>query len=134
MFLESGAEGAIAVEAALLGKGAGRSGLQPTLILTIQADEVLDTQTVDIGIIGDALLGKVGTEVGRVKGIILGSFNSIKFDLQFGSVEQMLVAHLHDLEIPVCCGFPVHNRPVTLRNQNSADRHRGGCNSCGDRV
>ncbi|MCR5316337.1 MAG: hypothetical protein K6E52_10620, partial [Bacteroidaceae bacterium] len=23
------------------------------------------------------------------------------------SVEQMLIAHLHDLEIPVCCGFPV---------------------------
>ena len=43
----------------------------------------------------------------RVKGIIFGSFNSIKYDLQFGSVEQMLIAHLHDLEIPVCCGFPV---------------------------
>ena len=43
----------------------------------------------------------------RVKGIIFGSFNSIKFDLQFGSVEQMLIAHLHDLDIPVCCGFPV---------------------------
>ena len=66
MFLESGAEGAIAAETALLGKGAGRSGLQPTLVLTIQADEMLDTQTVDIGIIGDALLGKVGTEVGAV--------------------------------------------------------------------
>lgn len=43
----------------------------------------------------------------RVKGIIFGTFNSIRFDLQFGSVEQMLVAHLHDLEIPICCGFPV---------------------------
>ena len=43
----------------------------------------------------------------RVKGIIFGSFNSIKYDLQFGSVEQMLIAHLHDVEIPVCCGFPV---------------------------
>lgn len=43
----------------------------------------------------------------RVKGIIFGTFRSIKFDLQFGSVEQMLTAHLHDLEIPVCCGFPV---------------------------
>ena len=43
----------------------------------------------------------------RVKGIIFGAFNSIRFDLQFGSVEQMLIAHLHDLEIPVCCGFPV---------------------------
>lgn len=43
----------------------------------------------------------------RVKGVIFGSFNSIKFDLQFGSVEQMLVAHLRDLDIPICCGFPV---------------------------
>ena len=43
----------------------------------------------------------------RVKGIILGSFNSIRYDLQFGSVEQMLTAHLHDVDIPICCGFPV---------------------------
>ena len=43
----------------------------------------------------------------RVKGIIFGTFTSIKFDLQYGSVEQMLIAHLHDLEIPICCGFPV---------------------------
>ena len=43
----------------------------------------------------------------RVKGVIFGAFNSIKYDLQFGSVEQMLIAHLHDLEIPVCCSFPV---------------------------
>ena len=43
----------------------------------------------------------------RVKGIIFGTFNSIKYDLQYGSVEQMLVAHLHEYEIPVCCGFPV---------------------------
>lgn len=43
----------------------------------------------------------------RVKGIIFGSFNSIKYDLQFGSVEQMLIAHMHDMDIPICCGFPV---------------------------
>lgn len=43
----------------------------------------------------------------RVKGIVFGSFCSIRFDLQYGSVEQMLIAHLHDLDIPVCCGFPV---------------------------
>jgi len=43
----------------------------------------------------------------RVKGIIFGVFSSIRFDLQFGSVEQMLIAHLHDMDIPVCCGFPV---------------------------
>lgn len=43
----------------------------------------------------------------RVKGIIFGTFSSIKYDLQYGSVEQMLIAHLHELDIPVCCGFPV---------------------------
>ena len=43
----------------------------------------------------------------RVKGIILGTFSSIKYDLQYGSVEQMLIAHLHQYEIPVCCCFPV---------------------------
>ena len=43
----------------------------------------------------------------RVKGIILGTFSSIRYDLQYGNVEQMLVAHLRDYEIPVCCGFPV---------------------------
>lgn len=39
--------------------------------------------------------------------IILGTFSSIKYDLQYGCVEQMLIAHLHDYDIPVCCGFPV---------------------------
>ena len=43
----------------------------------------------------------------RVKGIIFGTFSSIKYDLQYGSVEQMLIAHLHEYDIPVCCGFPV---------------------------
>ena len=43
----------------------------------------------------------------RVKGVIFGKFNSIKYDLQYGSVEQMLIAHLHEYDIPVCCGFPV---------------------------
>jgi muramoyltetrapeptide carboxypeptidase len=43
----------------------------------------------------------------HVKGIIFGTFSSIKYDLQYGSVEQMLIAHLHELDIPICCGFPV---------------------------
>ena len=43
----------------------------------------------------------------RVQGIIFGTFNSIKYDLQYGSVEQMLTAHLREYEIPICCGFPV---------------------------
>ena len=43
----------------------------------------------------------------RVKGIIFGTFSSVKYDLQYGSVEQMLIAHLSEYDIPVCCGFPV---------------------------
>lgn len=43
----------------------------------------------------------------KVKGIIFGTFCSIRFDLQFGCVEQMLTAHLHNMNIPICCGFPV---------------------------
>ena len=43
----------------------------------------------------------------KVKGVVFGSFNSIKYDLHFGSVEQMLIAHLYGYEIPICCGFPV---------------------------
>ena len=43
----------------------------------------------------------------HVKGIIFGTFSSIKYDLQYGSVEQMLIAHLREYDIPICCGFPV---------------------------
>lgn len=43
----------------------------------------------------------------RVKGVIFGTFSSIRYDLQFGSVEQMLIPHLRGRDIPVCCGFPV---------------------------
>lgn len=43
----------------------------------------------------------------RVKGIVFGSFSSNRFDLQFDSVEQMLMTHLTDYDIPICCGFPV---------------------------
>lgn len=46
-------------------------------------------------------------DIERVKGVIFGTFTSIKYDLQFGCVEQMLTAHVHDLDIPICCGFPV---------------------------
>lgn len=43
----------------------------------------------------------------RVKGVIFGTFSSIKYDLHYGSAEQMLIAHLRDYNIPICCGFPV---------------------------
>jgi muramoyltetrapeptide carboxypeptidase len=43
----------------------------------------------------------------KIKGVIFGSFNSIKYDLHFGSVEQMLLVHLRNKDIPICCGFPI---------------------------
>ncbi len=43
----------------------------------------------------------------RVKGVILGEFAAINYDLLYDSVEQMLTYHLKDCHIPVCCGFPV---------------------------
>jgi len=42
----------------------------------------------------------------RVKGVILGEFEGVNFDLQYDSVEQMLSKHLKPFNIPVCCGFP----------------------------
>ena len=77
------------------------SGNQDVILLIEEVEESLH----DIDRLFYMLRLQEGFE--RVKGIIFGSFNSIKFDLQFGSVEQMLVAHLHDLDIPICCGFPV---------------------------
>ena len=50
---------------------------------------------------------RVQPDFERVKGIVFGAFSSVKYDLQYGSVEQMLITHLHDMDIPVCCGFPV---------------------------
>jgi len=42
----------------------------------------------------------------RVKGVILGEFTGINYDLLYDSVEQMLTYHLKNRQIPVCCGFP----------------------------
>lgn len=45
----------------------------------------------------------------HVKGVILGEFTAIRYDLEFDSPEQMLIEHLKRLDIPVCCGFPIGN-------------------------
>ncbi len=42
-----------------------------------------------------------------IKGVILGEFAAIKYDLQFDSAEQMIIQHLRRYNIPVCCNFPV---------------------------
>ena len=41
-----------------------------------------------------------------VKGVIFGMFMAVRYDLEFNSVEHMLVDHLRNLGIPVCCGLP----------------------------
>ncbi len=41
----------------------------------------------------------------RVKGVIMGEFAAINYDLLYDSVEQMLTYHLRKRMIPVCCGF-----------------------------
>jgi muramoyltetrapeptide carboxypeptidase len=60
----------------------------------------------------------------RIKGIILGTFSSIKYDLQYGSAEQMLIEHLRSYNIPICCGFPVGSNsciPLIVGAQCSLD-------------
>ena len=42
----------------------------------------------------------------NVKGVIFGMFMAVRYDLEFNSVEHMLVYHLRNLGIPVCCGLP----------------------------
>ena len=42
----------------------------------------------------------------KVKGVIFGMFMAVRYDLEFNSVEHMLVDHLRNLGIPVCCGLP----------------------------
>ena len=60
----------------------------------------------------------------RIKGIIIGTFSSIKYDLQYGSAEQMLIEHLRSYNIPICCGFPVGSNsciPLIVGAQCSLD-------------
>ncbi len=45
----------------------------------------------------------------RIKGIIFGEFYSIRRDVCSDSVEEVLIEHLSQYNIPVCCGFPVGN-------------------------
>ena len=64
--LEGKAEGAVAPIAAVAGQVLGCDGLPRFSRLAIETHKVLDTQTIDIGIIRDALLGKIGTQIGAV--------------------------------------------------------------------
>ena len=63
---EGAAEGAVTAEAALLGQLLGNDILTGSNALLIETDEVVDAQTVDIGVVGDALSRKILTEVRAV--------------------------------------------------------------------
>ena len=64
--LEGGAEGTVAMVAALLGQLLGDDGLMCSGKLAVAGYEVTDTKVVDVGIVVSALTGEIGTEVSAV--------------------------------------------------------------------
>ena len=63
---ESRRERAIAAEARLIAQSQGRNIAVSGNGLLVEAHEMLDAQSVDIGIIRDALLGKITAKIGAV--------------------------------------------------------------------
>ena len=61
--LEIGAKGTVTAVAALLGQLLKRALFT---VLSIKGDEMLDAQSIDIGVVCDALLGKVTAQIGTV--------------------------------------------------------------------
>ena len=80
--LEDGAECAVAAETALVGQLLGYHWLAGSDCLMVELDEVLDTQTVDVGIVGGTLRGKVLTEIDTVGVHLFGEFGSGNVVLQ----------------------------------------------------
>lgn len=60
---ESGAEGTVAPEAALMSQLLGGESALVSDGFTVKIHEVIDTQAVDISVIGQALLSEILTEV-----------------------------------------------------------------------
>ena len=63
---ERTAEGAVSAEAALLGQLLGDDGLAGLGSLLTTADEIVDAQVVDIGVVGDALAGEILAQIRAV--------------------------------------------------------------------
>ena len=74
--LEDGAECAVAAETALVGQLLGYHWLAGSGCLMVELDEVLDTQTVDVGIVGGTLGGKVLAEIDTVGANQFGKLGS----------------------------------------------------------
>ena len=64
--LEGEAEGAVAAVAAFFGQLLGKDGLSGSDELLVAADEVVDSQVVDISVVRDALTGEIQAEIGTV--------------------------------------------------------------------
>ena len=60
---EGGAEGAVAPEAALVGQLLGGESALVSDGFTVEVDEVIDAQAVDVSVVGQALLGEILAEV-----------------------------------------------------------------------
>ena len=63
---EGAAEGSVAAEAALVGQLLSDDGLTGSDELPVAADEVVDAQIVDIGIVGSALTREILAEIRAV--------------------------------------------------------------------
>ena len=85
--LEGCTECAITAETALVGQLLGGYRLMIYDCLVVEIDEVLDAQTVDVGIVCDTLQGKVLTEVGTVDANLFGELRDrnvvLKIKLRF---------------------------------------------------
>ena len=82
LLFECGAERAVTVESAFGGELGGRKGAVAGNGLLIQTDEVFYAQSVDVGIIGETLLGKVLTQIGTVGADGLGELGKGEVVLQ----------------------------------------------------
>ena len=70
--LERKAEGAIAAITAVDGQLLGRERTLGSDCLAIEADEMIDAQTIDIGIVGGVLAREILAEIGAVGTYLLG--------------------------------------------------------------
>ena len=70
--LEGGVKCTITAEAALIGQLLHRYRLMGCVCFLVEVNEVLNAQTVDVGIVGGALLGKVLTEIDTVDAYLYG--------------------------------------------------------------
>ena len=80
--LESEAEGAVAAVAAFACQQLGYDGVSGCKYLVVAADEVVDAQVVDIGVVGNALTGEILAEIRAVGTNHLGQLQEGKVVLQ----------------------------------------------------